>query len=85
MSYKYSMIFEKYGMMKKLLLIFLITNNFYLITLAQQQVPEKAMGAYFRAKDYAGRTQWEEGIVELQYAIKIYPKYTQAKELLGEY
>jgi outer membrane protein OmpA-like peptidoglycan-associated protein/tetratricopeptide (TPR) repeat protein len=79
------MIFEKYSMMKKLLLLFILTNNFYLITLAQQQVPEKAMGAYFRAKDYAGRTQWEEAITELQYAIKIYPKYTQAKELLGEY
>lgn len=50
-----------------------------------QQVPEKAMAAYFRAKDYGSRTQYEEGVTELQYAIKVFPKYTQAKELLGEF
>ena len=71
--------------MKKLFLILLITNSFYLITLAQQQVAQKAMAAYFKAKDFGSRTQWEEGIVELQKAIKIQPDYTQAKELLGEY
>jgi hypothetical protein len=71
--------------MKKLFLILLITNNFCLITLAQQQVAQKAMAAYFKAKDFGSRTQWEEGIVELQKAIKIQPNYTQAKELLGEY
>jgi outer membrane protein OmpA-like peptidoglycan-associated protein/Tol biopolymer transport system component len=71
--------------MKKLFLILLITNNFCLITLAQQQVAQKAMAAYFKAKDFGSRTQWEEGIVELQKAIKIQPDYTQAKELLGEY
>mgnify|MGYP002360995949 CR=1 FL=1 len=43
------------------------------------------MAAYFKAKDYGSRTQWEEGIIELQKAIKIQPNYTQAKELLGEY
>lgn len=84
-SYKYSMIFDKYNIMKKFLLLFLITNNFYLITFAQQQVPEKAMGAYFKAKDFGAKTQFEEAIDELNYAIKVYPKYTQAKELLGEY
>ena len=71
--------------MKKLFLILLITNNFCLITLAQQQVAQKAMAAFFKAKDFGSRTQWEEGIVELQKAIKIQPDYTQAKELLGEY
>ena len=71
--------------MKKLFLILLITNSFYLITLAQQQVAQKAMAAFFKAKDFGSRTQWEEGIVELQKAIKIQPDYTQAKELLGEY
>jgi outer membrane protein OmpA-like peptidoglycan-associated protein len=71
--------------MKKIFLILLITNSFYLITLAQQQVAQKAMAAYFKAKDFGSRTQWEEGIVELQKAIKIQPDYTQAKELLGEY
>ena len=71
--------------MKKLFLILLITNNFCLITLAQQQVAQKAMAAYFKAKDFGSRTQWEEGIVELQKAIKIQPDYTQAKEILGEY
>ena len=59
--------------MKKLFLILLITNNFCLITLAQQQVAQKAMAAYFKAKDFGSRTQWEEGIVELQKAIKIQP------------
>jgi tetratricopeptide (TPR) repeat protein len=48
-------------------------------------VAQKAMAAYFKAKDFGSRTQWEEGIVELQKAIKIQPDYTQAKELLGEY
>ena len=50
-----------------------------------QQVPEKAMAYYFKAKDFGARTQYEEAIEELQYAVKVYPKYTQAKELLGEY
>jgi outer membrane protein OmpA-like peptidoglycan-associated protein len=79
------MIFEQFKRMKKLLLLFLITTNFYLITFAQQQVPEKATAAYFKAKDFGARTQWEEAIEELKRAIKIEPKYTQAKELLGEY
>lgn len=43
------------------------------------------MAAFFKAKDYGSRTQWEEGIVELQKAIKIYPNYTEAKALLGEF
>ena len=43
------------------------------------------MAAYFKAKEYGSRTQWEEGIEELKKAIKIQPNYTQAKELLGEY
>lgn len=50
-----------------------------------QQVSQKAMAAYFKAKEYGSRTQWEEGILELQKAIKIQEDYTQAKELLGEY
>lgn len=50
-----------------------------------QQIPEKAMASYFKAKDFGSRTQWEEGIEELKNAIKIYPKYTEAKALLGEY
>ena len=50
-----------------------------------QQVAPKAMAAYFKAKEYGSRTQWEEGIEELKKAIKIQPNYTQAKELLGEY
>lgn len=79
------MIFERNSMMRKLLLLLLITNNFYLITFAQQQVSQKAMAAYFKAKEYGSRTQWEEGITELQKAVKIEPNYTQAKELLGEY
>lgn len=70
--------------MKKVLLLLIITNNFYLITFSQQ-VSEKAMAAYYKAKEYGSRTQWEEGIDELQRAIKIQPDYTQAKELLGEY
>jgi hypothetical protein len=28
-------------------------------------VPEKAMAAYFKAKDFGARTQYEEGIAEL--------------------
>ena len=40
-----------------------------------QQVPQKAMAHYFQAKEYAQSTQWEEGIAELDKAIKIYPKY----------
>ena len=73
--------------MKKNLTI-LFTYCLLLITyysVAQQQVSEKAMAAYFKAKEYGSRTQWEEGILELQKAIKIQPNYTQAKELLGEY
>lgn len=50
-----------------------------------QQVKEKAMAAYFKAKDFGSRTQWEEGIEELKQAIEIEPNYTQAKELLGEF
>jgi outer membrane protein OmpA-like peptidoglycan-associated protein len=52
---------------------------------ACSQVPEKASAHYYKARDYGSRTQWEEGIEELKDAIKAYPKYTQAKELLGEY
>ncbi len=70
--------------MKKIFFISLILCLISHISYAQK-VPEKAMSSYFRAKDYGARTQWEEGIAELQYAIKVYPKYTQAKELLGEY
>ena len=72
--------------MKKLSLI-LFTYSLFLIPYSSlaQQVSEKAMAAYFKAKEYGSRTQWEEGIIELQKAIKIQPNYTQAKELLGEY
>jgi outer membrane protein OmpA-like peptidoglycan-associated protein len=66
----------------KLFTFFLLLTSCYSYA---QKVPEKAMSSYFRAKDYGARTQYEEGIAELQYAIKVYPKYTQAKELLGEY
>ena len=69
--------------------IFIILFAYYLLLTPYnsfaQQVSEKAMAAYFKAKDYGSRTQWEEGIIELQKAIKIQPNYTQAKELLGEY
>ena len=70
--------------MKKLLLLLFVANGSLSITYAQQ-VSEKAMAAYFKAKEYGSTTQWEEGIIELQKAIKIQPNYTQAKELLGEY
>lgn len=72
--------------MKKKLTI-LLTYYLLLTTYnsVAQQVPEKAMAAYFKAKEYGSRTQWEEGITELQKAIKIQPDYTQAKELLGEF
>lgn len=68
---------------KTLILLF----GFLLFTSASfsQQVSQKAMAAYFKAKEYGSRTQWEEGITELQKAVKIEPNYTQAKELLGEY
>ncbi len=73
--------------MKKSLTIlftcYLLLTTYY--SVAQQQVAQKAMAAYFKAKDFGSRTQWEEGIVELQKAIKIQPDYIQAKELLGEY
>ena len=60
-------------------LFFVLANSF------AQQVPEKAMAAYYKAKDFGSRTQWEEAIDALNVAIRLYPKYTQAKELLGEY
>ena len=67
----------------------LILLSFYLLLSTcysfAQQVPEKAMAAYFKAKDFGSRTQFEEGIEMLLLAIKTYPKYTQAKELLAEY
>lgn len=72
-------------MKNKLLILFtyyLLLTTYYCNA---QQVSEKAMAAYFKAKEYGSRTQWEEGIIELQKAIKIQPNYTQAKELLGEY
>jgi outer membrane protein OmpA-like peptidoglycan-associated protein/Tol biopolymer transport system component len=50
-----------------------------------QQVPQKAMAHYFQAKEYAQSTQWEEGIAELDKAIKIYPDYTEAKTLMADY
>lgn len=50
-----------------------------------QQVPQKAMAHYFQAKEYAQSTQWEEGITELDKAIKIYPDYTEAKTLMADY
>ncbi|MCC6514861.1 MAG: OmpA family protein [Chitinophagales bacterium] len=72
-------------MRKKLIILF----SYYLLLSTcnsfAQQVPQKAMAAYFKAKEYGSRTQWEEGIIELKNAIKIAPNYTQAKELLGEY
>lgn len=61
---------------------YLLLTTHYCYT---QQVKEKAMAAYFKAKDFGSRTQWEEGIEELKKAIAIEPNYTQAKELLGEY
>lgn len=61
--------------------LFLLAPNYLLA----QKIAEKAMAAYFKANEFGSRTQWEEGIVELQKAIKIQPDYTQAKELLGEY
>ena len=72
-------------MRKKLILLFIYYLLLTTYTSFALQVPEKAMAAYFKAKDFGARTQWEEAIDELNYAIKIYPKYTQAKELLGEY
>jgi len=72
-------------MRKKLIILF---SYFILLSTCNsfaQQVPQKAMAAYFKAKEYGSRTQWEEGIIELKNAIKIAPNYTQAKELLGEY
>lgn len=72
-------------MRKKLLIslaCFLLVTSF---TSCAQQVSQKAMASYFKAKDFGSRTQWEEGILELEKAIKIEPKYTQAKELLGEF
>lgn len=72
-------------MRKKLIILF---SYYILISTCNsfaQQVPQKAMAAYFKAKEYGSRTQWEEGIIELKNAIKIAPNYTQAKELLGEY
>jgi outer membrane protein OmpA-like peptidoglycan-associated protein/Tol biopolymer transport system component len=65
----------------------ILSFGFLLLTfgLYSQQVSEKAMAAYFKAKEYGSKTQWEEGIVELQKAIKIEPKYTQAKALLAEF
>ena len=72
--------------MKKIITIsftfYLLLSTYYCYA---QQVKEKAMAAYFKAKDYGSRTQWEEGILELQKAIKIEPNYTAAKELLGEF
>ncbi|MDB5228658.1 MAG: oprF 5 [Bacteroidota bacterium] len=50
-----------------------------------QQIPAKAMDAYFKARDFGSRTQWEEGIESLQKAIKIYPKFTDAKILLADF
>lgn len=72
--------------MKKIVAI-LITYYLLLIPYYSfaQQVNEKAMTAYFKAKEYGSRTQWEEGIEELKRAIHIQPDYTSAKELLGEY
>lgn len=72
--------------MKKIITI-LFTYCLLLTTFAcyAQQVKEKAMAAYFKAKEYGSRTQWEEGIEALQNAIKIQPDYLQAKELLAEY
>jgi len=70
--------------MKKIFFISLILCLISHISFSQQ-VPEKAMASYFKAKDFGARTQYEEAIEELQYAVKVYPKYTQAKELLGEY
>ncbi len=70
--------------MKKIIFISLISLHISNISFAQQ-ISEKAMAYYFKAKDFGSRTQWEEGILELQKAIKIEPKYTQAKELLGEF
>jgi len=72
--------------MKKILTIsftfYLLFSTYYA---PAQQVKEKAMAAYFKAKEYGSRTQWEEGIEALQNAIKIQPDYLQAKELLAEY
>lgn len=53
--------------------------------LSAQQVSEKALASYFKAKDYGSKTQWEEGIEELKNAIKLEPKFTQAKALMAEY
>lgn len=78
------MIFDRTNSMIKRLFLCLIVMPVFSVTFAQQ-VPEKAMSAYFKAKAYGSKTQWEEGILELQKAIKIEPNYTQAKELLGEY
>lgn len=52
---------------------------------AEQKIPEKALASYFKARDYAARTQWEEGIDELKKAIKIYPEFTAAKALMAEF
>ena len=72
-------------MKKKLAILFTYYLLFTTYYSYAQQVSQKAMAAYFKAKDYGSRTQWEEGIIELKKAIKIEPDYTQAKELLGEY
>lgn len=65
----------------------IITFGFLIFAfqLFAQQIPSKAMDAYFKARDFGSRTQWEEGIVSLQKAIKIYPKFTDAKILLADF
>jgi outer membrane protein OmpA-like peptidoglycan-associated protein/tetratricopeptide (TPR) repeat protein len=70
------------------IITFIITFTLLLTTYhshAQTAIPQKALAAYYAAKDYGSRTQWEEGIVELEKAIKIYPQFTPARELLGEF
>ncbi len=68
-------------MKKTIAFLFVLLSAYGLFA---QQVDEKAMSAYFKAKGYAQFTQWEEGIAELKKAIKIQPDFLDAHALLGE-
>lgn len=52
-------------MQARLIILFLISSLLSQIPYAQQ-VSEKAMASYLKAKEYGSRTQWEEGITEFK-------------------
>ncbi len=79
------MIFERHSLMKEILLIVLITTGFYPAVINAQQINEKAMAAYLKAKEYGSRTQWEEGITELEKVVKLEPDFIPAKTMMAEY